>query len=281
MAILELDNTTVGFGQAHRRYTVLEGANLKVHENEFVAIIGFSGSGKSTLISLLGGLVLPDAGEVRFQGQAAGGPGPDRGIVFQNYSLLPWLTVYGNIELAVKKVFPQMQRNERRDYIQKYIDQVSLTGSEKKRPAELSGGMRQRLSLARTLSMQPEVLLLDEPLSALDALTRSVLQDEIIRLWEEDRRTVVMVTNDVDEAVLMADRIVPLTPGPAARLGREFPVTLDRPRDRATLNFNPEFKKLRNEITRYMLEINEDAKQLRVATELVLPDIQPIRIGVA
>lgn len=281
MAILELDNATVGFGESHRRYTVLEDANLKVHENEFVAIIGFSGSGKSTLISLLGGLVLPDAGAVRFKGKEAGGPGPDRGIVFQNYSLLPWLTVYGNIELAVKTVFPQMKRNERRDYIQKYIDQVSLTGSEGKRPSELSGGMRQRLSLARTLSMQPEILLLDEPLSALDALTRSVLQDEIIRLWEEDRRTVVMVTNDVDEAVLMADRIVPLTPGPSAQLGREFAVTLDRPRDRATLNFNPEFKKLRNEITRYMLDINEDAKQLRVASELVLPDIQPIRIGVA
>ncbi|GAA4437913.1 ABC transporter ATP-binding protein [Bremerella cremea] len=281
MAILELDNATVGFGESHRRYTVLEGANLQVHENEFVAIIGFSGSGKSTLISLLGGLVLPNEGAARFKGQQMSGPGPDRGIVFQNYSLLPWLTVHGNIELAVKQVFPKMSRSERRDYIQHYIDMVSLTGSEGKRPSELSGGMRQRLSLARTLSMQPEVLLLDEPLSALDALTRSVLQDEIIRLWEEDRRTVVMVTNDVDEAVLMADRIVPLTPGPAATLGREFPVTLERPRDRTTLNFNPEFKKLRNEITRYMMAINEEAKQLRVASELVLPDVEPIRIGVA
>ncbi|MBA2113976.1 ABC transporter ATP-binding protein [Bremerella alba] len=281
MAILELDNATVGFGESHRRYTVLEGANLKVHENEFVAIIGFSGSGKSTLISLLAGLLMPDEGAVRFKGKQMKGPGPDRGIVFQNYSLLPWLTVHGNIELAVKQVFPRMARGERRDYVQHYIDMVSLTGSEAKRPSELSGGMRQRLSLARTLSMQPEVLLLDEPLSALDALTRSVLQDEIIRLWEEDRRTVVMVTNDVDEAVLMADRIVPLTPGPAAKLGREFPVTLDRPRERATLNFNPEFKKLRNEITRYMMGINEDAKQLRVASDVVLPDVEPIRIGIA
>ncbi|MFN3152165.1 ABC transporter ATP-binding protein [Bremerella sp.] len=281
MAILELDNATVGFGESHRRYTVLDGANLKVNENEFVAIIGFSGSGKSTLISLLAGLLLPDEGAARFKGKQMKGPGPDRGIVFQNYSLLPWLTVHGNIELAVKQVFPKMKRGERRDYVQRYIDMVSLTGSEGKRPSELSGGMRQRLSLARTLSMQPEVLLLDEPLSALDALTRSVLQDEIIRLWEEDRRTVVMVTNDVDEAVLMADRIVPLTPGPSAKLGREFQVTLDRPRDRATLNFNPEFKKLRNEITRYMMGINEEAKQLRVASDVVLPDVEPIRIGVA
>jgi nitrate/nitrite transport system ATP-binding protein len=152
---------------------------------------------------------------------------------------------------------------------------VSLTGSEWKNPGELSGGMRQRLSLARTLSMRPDVLLLDEPLSALDALTRANLQDEIIRIWEEDRRTVVMITNDVDEAVLMADRIIALTPGPKATLGESFPVTLERPRDRTTLNFNPEFKTLRNKVTRYMTEINQEAKQLRKAANVTLPDLSP------
>ena len=223
MAFLELDNACLGFGPPSDRTEVLKDVNLSVEENEFVAVIGFSGSGKSTLISLLAGLATPDSGEVRLKGQKAQEPGPDRGIMFQTYSLLPWLSVFGNIELAVKQVFTAMDKSERKDYIQRYIDLVSLTGSEWKKPHELSGGMRQRLSLARTLSMKPEVLLLDEPLSALDALTRAVLQDEIIRIWEEDKRTVVMITNDVDEAVLMADRIVPLTPGPEATLGRIFP----------------------------------------------------------
>lgn len=279
MPYLEVDNVNFGFGPISNRYEVFEGASLAVERNEFVAVIGFSGSGKSTLISLLAGLSKPDTGEVRMNGEPIGAPGPDKGIMFQNYSLLPWLSVYGNIELAVKQVFPAMPKAERRDYGQHYIDMVSLTGSEWKLPGELSGGMRQRLSLARTLSMKPEVLLLDEPLSALDALTRSVLQDEIIRIWEEDRRTVVMITNDVDEAVIMADRIVPLTPGPSASFGREFAVTLDRPRDRATLNFNPEFKALRNEVTKYLLQLNDEAKELSPTIDLPLPDLQPMMPG--
>lgn len=279
MSYLELDNVSFGFGPVSNRYEVFDGASLSVEKNEFVAVIGFSGSGKSTLVSLLAGLEKPDSGEVRINGTVVEEPGPDKGVVFQNYSLLPWLSVYGNIELAVKQVFPDMDRNERRDYIQHYIDMVSLTGSEWKLPGELSGGMRQRLSLARTLSMKPEVLLLDEPLSALDALTRSQLQDEIIRIWEEDKRTVLMITNDVDEAVLMADRIVPLTMGPAAHLGQEFTVTLDRPRDRSTLNFNPEFKKLRNDVTRYMINLNEEAKQLTSSNSLELPELQPVMPG--
>lgn len=279
MSYLELDNVNFGHGPISNRYEVFEGASLSVEKNEFVAVIGFSGSGKSTLISLLAGLQKPDSGEVRMAGEPVGEPGPDKGIMFQNYSLLPWLSVYGNIELAVKQVFPKMGKTERRDYIQHYIDMVSLTGSEWKLPGELSGGMRQRLSLARTLAMKPEVLLLDEPLSALDALTRSVLQDEIIRIWEEDRRTVVMITNDVDEAVIMADRIVPLTPGPAASFGKEFVVTLDRPRERATLNFNPEFKHLRNEVTKYLIGLNEEAKELSPTVDLPLPDLEPVMPG--
>lgn len=281
MAYLELDQVNFGFGTSTHRYEVLEDCSLAVEENEFVAIIGYSGSGKSTLMALLAGLLVPDSGAVKLRGKAMKEPGPDRGIVFQNYSLLPWLTVFGNIELAVRQVFPSMTGNQRREYIQHYINLVSLNGSEWKKPRELSGGMRQRLALARTLAMKPDVLLLDEPLSALDALTRAVLQDEIVRIWEEDKRTVVMITNDVDEAVLMADRIVPLTPGPRASLGREFPVTLPRPRDRTTLNFNPDFKHLRNQVTKYMLEINAEAKEARDANELPLPDIEPIRFGAA
>ena len=273
---MEIDAVDVGFGPPGQRTEVLSNINLSVEKNEFVAIIGFSGSGKSTLMNLLAGIQPASQGEVRMNGQPVLEPGPERGILFKNYSLLPWLSVYGNIDLAVKQVFPGKSTAQRKEYIQRYIDMVSLSGSEWKKPAELSGGMRQRLSLARTLAMQPEVLLLDEPLSALDALTRANLQDEIIRIWEEDRRTVIMITNDVDEAVLMADRIVALTPGPKATLGKSFPVTLDRPRDRTTLNFNSEFIELRNEVTKYMIGINEEAKKVRTSADLPLPDLMPI-----
>ena len=273
---MQIESVDVGFGPISQRTEVLTDINLEIEKNEFVAIIGFSGSGKSTLMNLLAGIQPASRGKVLMNGEVITSPGPERGILFQNYSLLPWLSVYGNIELAVKQVFPQKSRSERKSYIQHYIDMVSLSGSEWKKPSELSGGMRQRLSLARTLSMQPEVLLLDEPLSALDALTRANLQDEIIRIWEEDRRTVVMITNDVDEAVLMADRIVALTPGPNATLGKSFTVTLDRPRDRTTLNVNPEFIELRNEVTKYMIAINKEAKDLRVSADVPLPDLMPI-----
>ncbi|MDA1232718.1 MAG: ABC transporter ATP-binding protein [Planctomycetota bacterium] len=276
MSFLELRNVNLGFGPASNRTEVLHDVNLSVEENEFVAIIGFSGSGKSTLMSLLAGLHQPDSGEVLLRGKPGGEPGPNRGILFQNYSLLPWLSVYGNIELAVRQVFPKYTPDERKAWIQRYIDIVSLTNSEWKKPQELSGGMRQRLALARTLSMQPEVLLLDEPLSALDALTRANLQDEIVRIWCEDRRTVVMITNDIDEAVLMADRIIALSPGPRATLGESFEVRLERPRDRTTLNFNRDFKKLRNEVTRYLLDINQESRQLRVAKNLELPELSPV-----
>ncbi len=273
---LEVIDANVGFGRPSDRTEVLSNINLQVQKNEFVAIIGFSGSGKSTLMNLLAGIQPLDSGQVLMNSKPVTGPGPERGILFQNYSLLPWLSVYGNIELAVKQVFPEKTSSQRKTYIQHYIDMVSLKGSEWKKPSELSGGMRQRLSLARTLSMQPEVLLLDEPLSALDALTRANLQDEIIRIWEVDRRTVVMITNDVDEAVLMADRIVALTPGPEATLGKSFNVTLERPRDRTTLNFNPEFIELRNEVTKYMIAINNEAKELRVSNDFTLPDLMPV-----
>lgn len=272
---LEVRGVNVSFGPASQRVCVLHDINLTVAANEFVSVIGFSGSGKSTLMKLLAGLQPADCGAVLMNGDRVTEPGPERGILFQNYSLLPWLSVFGNVELAVRQVFPEMSRVERRDYIGHYIDMVSLSGSEWKKPGELSGGMRQRLSLARTLAMKPEVLLLDEPLSALDALTRANLQDEIIRIWEQERRTVVMITNDVDEAVLMTDRIIALTPGPKATLGRSFNVELERPRDRTSLNFNPQFKHLRNEVTHYLSGLNETARDLRRQSEVALPDLSP------
>ncbi len=276
MAFLEMKEVSIGYGHGAERHVVLKNLNLSVRQNEFVAVIGFSGSGKSTLMSMLAGLQMPSSGEITLHGEEIRKPGPNLGIVFQNYSLLPWLTVFGNIELAVRQVYPKMGEVERAEYIQKYINLVSLKNSEQKKPHELSGGMRQRLSLARTLSMQPEILLLDEPLSALDALTRANLQDEIVRLWEKDQRTVVMITNDVDEAVLMADRIVTLTQGPTSTFGKEFVVDLPRPRERATLNFNEDFKHLRNEVTKNMSHMGEEQRRIRTESLTPLPDISPV-----
>lgn len=280
MAYLEIDNVSHGFGPTNDRTDVLKDVNLAVEENEFVAVVGFSGSGKSTLIGLLAGLMVPDRGEIRLGGKRIKAPSPRLGIMFQNYSLLPWLTVYGNIELAVKQVFPQLKGVELRAHIERYISMVSLLPASEKKPGELSGGMRQRASLARTLSMQPEILLLDEPLSALDALTRANIQDEIIRIWEDDRRTIVMITNDVDEAVLMADRIVPLTMGPKATLDNAFPVDLARPRNRTTLNTNPDFRLLRNKISRYMVTLNEESRALKDERIADLPAAMPIDFSV-
>jgi len=280
MSYLEIDNVSIGFGPIGSRTEVLKDLNLSVEENEFVAVIGFSGAGKSTLISLLAGLLRPDKGQIRIQGKEVKEPSPRLGIMFQNYSLLPWLSVYDNIALAVKQVYPGLKRAALREHVERYVGMVSLLPALEKKPGELSGGMRQRASLARTLSMQPEILLLDEPLSALDALTRANIQDEIIRIWEQDRRTIVMITNDVDEAVLMADRIVPLTMGPEATLDPAFPVNLARPRNRTTLNTNPEFRHLRGEISRYMVNLNEESKALKARQVVDLPEIMPIDFSV-
>ena len=194
---------------------------------EFVAIVGFSGSGKTTLVSLLAGLLQADSGEVLKDGQPITRPGPDRGVVFQSYSLMPWLSVRENIALAVDHVFGAESAARRDERVARYIAMVGLSAAADKKPAQLSGGMRQRVSIARALASHPQVLLMDEPLSALDALTRASLQDEIVRIWGAgaDRKTVLLITNDVDEALMMADRIIPLETGPRARLGPSFAST--------------------------------------------------------
>ncbi|MEM7674263.1 MAG: ABC transporter ATP-binding protein [Verrucomicrobiota bacterium] len=277
MSFLEINGINIGFGPQDNRYEVLADLNLSVKENEFIAVVGFSGAGKSTLISLLAGLLQPDSGQITLAGKQIKEPSPRLGIMFQNYSLLPWLTVYENVALAVKQVFPKYTKAELREHVERYVAMVKLTPALEKKPSELSGGMRQRASLARTLAMKPEILLLDEPLSALDALTRAEIQDEIINIWEKDKRTIVMITNDVDEAVLMADKIVPLTMGPGATLDKPFPVNLERPRNRTTLNTNPEFRRLRSEISKYMVRLNEETKALSENQAVVdLPEMMPI-----
>lgn len=275
MSFLELKNVDIGFGPASSRTEILHDINLSVKEKEFVAIIGFSGAGKSTLMSLLSGLEKPSSGTVTMKGKPMQGPGPDRGLMFQNYSLLPWLSVFDNIKLAVDRVFPQLSKSEKTDKIHHYIKMVKLGHAPDKKPHELSGGMRQRASLARTLSLDPEVLLLDEPLSALDALTRAEIQDQILNIWETDKRTVVMITNDVDEAVLMADRIIPLTTGPKATLADEFLVNMERPRNRHTLNDHPEFMRLKSEITQFMMDLNQESKRLQTGEVIPMPKIRP------
>ncbi|MAT46964.1 MAG: nitrate ABC transporter ATP-binding protein [Verrucomicrobiaceae bacterium] len=272
---LELDGVAIGFGPEKTRTDILRDVNLEVGENEFVAIIGFSGSGKSTLVSLLAGLERPTEGEVRMEGVEVTRPGPRRGVMFQSYSLLPWLSVFGNIELAVKQVFPSSSSVEVRKHVDRYIEMVNLADARDKAPHELSGGMRQRVSLARTLAMQPDVLLLDEPLSALDALTRAVLQDEILQIWEKEKKTVVLITNDVDEAILLADRIIPLTMGPEATLADAFPVNLERPRDRRTLTDQPLYRRLKSEITSYLVGLNKEARKLRGKTLVAMPEVKP------
>ncbi len=253
--IIELKHVSKSYGSGDGVTHVLADVNLSIRDGEFVAILGFSGSGKTTLISTIAGLVVPDSGEALMKGEPIRAPGPERGIVFQSYSLMPWLTVHGNIMLAVETVFPHETAAEREARVAKYIDMVGLAHARDRRPAELSGGMRQRVGIARALAMSPEVLLLDEPLSALDALTRAKLGDEIERIWSQDKKTVVLVTNDVDEALLLADRIIPLTVGPGATLAKEFVVDLPRPRDRTASSHDPAFKRLRAEITQCLMDM--------------------------
>ena len=276
MAFLKLKGVTKSYGAGAAATRVLGGIDLEVAEGEFIAIVGFSGSGKTTLINTIAGLVEPDAGEVLLKGAPIEGPGPECGLVFQSYSLMPWLTVRGNVALSVDAVFTGERKAKRATRVERYIDMVGLTHAADRRPAELSGGMRQRVAVARALAASPEILLLDEPLSALDALTRAKLQEEIVRIWEEDRRTVILITNDVDEAILLADRIIPLEPGPDAVLGPAFEVTLPRPRNRAALNHDDTFKRLRAAITEHLSRAMTAARETNAEEERSLPNVVPI-----
>lgn len=274
MSFLVLKNVSKSFGDAGSRTEVLRDVNLSVGRGEFVAIVGYSGAGKTTLINMVAGLLRPDSGTVTLNDLEVTGPGPDRGIVFQNYSLLPWLTVTENIALAVDELFPNWSASKRRQHVERHIAMVNLTHAKDRRPKELSGGMRQRVSVARALAMDPQILLLDEPLGALDALTRGTLQDEISRICVESGKTVVLITNDPDEAILMADRILPLSAGPGATLGPEVVVDIERPRDRRALNHDPRFKAMRSRIVSWLL--GEGGRPaLSVTRKLVLPDIEP------
>ena len=274
MSFLEINQVSKSYGGNGSRVEVLRDINLSIEKGEFVAIVGYSGAGKTTLISLIAGLLRPDTGSLTLNDLEITEPGPDRGVVFQNYSLLPWLTVYENILLAVEQVSPNWSATKKQQHVEEHIELVNLGPARNKRPSELSGGMRQRVSLARALAMNPQILVLDEPLSALDALTRATLQDEIERIWERDRKTVVLITNDVDEGILLADRIIPLSAGPGATLGPSIAIDIPRPRDRKALNHEPRYQKIRRQVIDFLLG-DGGRKHTVVARKLILPDIEP------
>lgn len=275
MSFIEISGFGKSYGTGKSATSVLKDVNLSVREGEFIAIVGFSGSGKTTLISAIAGLIQGDEGQITFKGEPVEGPSPKRGVVFQSYSLMPWLTVGGNIALAVDSVFRSSSKADRQEIINKYIEMVGLSHARDRRPAELSGGMRQRVAVARALAMQPELLLMDEPLSALDALTRAKLQDEFAEISQKEKKTIILITNDVDEAILLADRIIPLKPGPDATLGPDFKVDLPRPRDRGSMNNDPAFIKLRRDVTEYLMNVGSE-RGADLENDIQLPDIIPI-----
>ncbi len=279
LPILSLNNVSKSFVDGSGiRTDVLDNINLDVAEGEFIAILGFSGAGKTTLINCIAGLAEADSGEVLVKGAPCKGPGKDRGLVFQSYSLFPWLSVEANVALAVDAVHQDKSREERAALVRQKIELVGLDHAMDRKPAQLSGGMRQRVAVARALAMEPEILLMDEPLSALDALTRAKLQDEIERIRKHEKRTIVLVTNDVDEALLLADRVAILTPAPSATIGKIFDVDIERPRQREAMNEDAAYKTLRNKIVGYLDILSSDQKA--VASESAdLPDITPLDLS--
>lgn len=252
---LKLDHVDKSFTRGGVVSHVLSDINLDIRGGEFVSIIGHSGCGKSTVLNLIAGLLPVSSGAVLLDNIEVNEPGPERAVVFQNHSLLPWLTVYENVNLAVAKVFSGTKsRSERHDWVMHNLDLVQITHAKDKRPGEISGGMKQRVGIARALSMEPKVLLLDEPFGALDALTRAHLQDAVMDIHARLNNTMIMITHDVDEAVLLSDRIVMMTNGPAATIGEVLTVPLARPRKRIELASNPTYLKCREAVLKFLYE---------------------------
>jgi nitrate ABC transporter ATP-binding subunit len=243
---LVVENVSKVYPTPKGSYTVLEDVNLTVQEGEFICIIGHSGCGKSTLLNMIAGFSEPTEGAVRLKNQTITEPGPDRMMVFQNYSLLPWLTVAENVLLAVDSVYPDKPLSEQMAIVHEHLALVGLSEAAQKKPTQLSGGMRQRLGIARALSIRPEILILDEPFGALDAITKEELQEELLKIWNDHKATVLMITHDIDEALFLADRLVMMTNGPSAHIGEVLDIPFRRPRNRTRIMEDPEYYNLRN-----------------------------------
>ena len=245
-------------------YVALANINFDIAPNTFVSIIGPSGCGKSTLLNLIAGLTSPSSGAILINGEEVYAPGPDRGVVFQNYALMPWLTVAENLHFAIETVYPKMSLADRKSRVYEYIELVGLKGAEKKHPHELSGGMKQRVGIARALAIDPQILLMDEPFGALDALTRGFLQDEVARIWEQKRKTVVMITHSIEEALLLSDKIVMMKRGPAAGIDEILNVPFPRPRSRETLDQQSGYHDLKAEMEEHLMRETRAVEAARI-----------------
>jgi nitrate/nitrite transport system ATP-binding protein len=246
-SFLEFDSVAKIYPTANKgSYTVLEDVNFSVKEGEFICVIGHSGCGKSTLLSMVSGLNKPSTGQIRLKNQPITQPGPDRMVIFQNYSLLPWKTAYENVYLAVEQVYKHKSPQDKKNITLEHLELVGLTEAANKKPAQLSGGMKQRVAIARALATRPEVLIMDEPFGALDPITREEMQEELLKIWQAHRATVLMITHDIDEALFLADRLVMMTNGPSANIGEILDIPFPRPRDRLKLLENPQYLELRN-----------------------------------
>ncbi|GAA6186017.1 MULTISPECIES: ABC transporter ATP-binding protein [Alteromonadaceae] len=251
---LELTQVAIDFPTPKGPFTALQDVNLKIQKGEFISLIGHSGCGKSTVLNLIAGLYQATTGGVILEGQEVNEPGPERAVVFQNHSLLPWLSAYKNVELAVKQTRSGRSKKEIKEWVEHNLELVHMSHAVDKLPSEISGGMKQRVGIARALAMQPKVLLMDEPFGALDALTRAHLQDSVMEIHNKLGNTVIMITHDVDEAVLLSDRIVMMTNGPAATIGEILQVELERPRNRIELADNPQYNHYRHEVLKFLYE---------------------------
>ena len=256
MSFLKVEKVTKFFPEANGRgdLCVFRDVHFQIGKGEFVTMVGHSGCGKSTLLNIIAGLETATEGGIILDGKEIDSPGLDRMVVFQNFSLLPWMTAYENIRIAVRAAYPKWSRERVEEYVQQYIDMVGLTGAEHKKPAALSGGMRQRVGLARAFAVQPKVLLLDEPFAQIDALTRGVIQDELIRMWMATKNTVFMVTHDVEEAILLSDKIALMTDSPEAELAEIIEVHIPRPRSRETIIEDPEYTRILKYVMHFLIE---------------------------
>lgn len=270
--VLDISMIDMEFPTPSGPFTALKEVDLKINKGEFVSLIGHSGCGKSTVLNIVAGLHQATKGGVIVNGKEVFEPGPDRAVVFQNHSLLPWLTAYENVELAVEQVFGKKKsRREKRDWIEHNLHLVHMEHAMYKRPGEISGGMKQRVGIARAMAMQPDILLMDEPFGALDALTRAHMQDSLMKIQHELNNTVIMITHDVDEAVLLSDRIVMMTNGPAATIGDILDINLERPRNRLALANDPEYTRLRSEVLKFLYEKQRKVESIMVKSTPVNP----------